>query len=229
MTTKLLYPKLLILIFFFGTSFSGFSQVSSAWKMDSNMVLKKADADGIVWFDAHGDFCTPETTDNGFLDGMGLAMLVGRGWRRALSTIPGYAPIAENATALVGGRDFDPWEVEDLANSAVTQLRVEDIRSKGVQGAFEPFLESLTRHVDQVYLHIDLDVHDPEEAPTNFYNAPGGLWAEEVREAIALIGQHIPIAGGGLASYDPGFDPDGRTAEIAVSVLESLIAASRKS
>ena len=53
MTTKLLYSRFLLLIFFFGTSFYGFSQVSSAWKMDSNMVLKKADADGIVWFDAH--------------------------------------------------------------------------------------------------------------------------------------------------------------------------------
>lgn len=183
---------------------------------------------GIIWFDAHGDFCTPETTDNGFLDGMGLAMLVGRGWRRALSTIPGYAPIAENATALVGGRDFDPWEVEDLASSAITQLQVEDIRTKGVQGAFEPVLERLTRHADQVYLHIDLDVHDPAEAPTNFYNAPGGLRASEVREAIELIGQHIPVAGGGLASYDPAYDPDGKTAEIAVGVLESLIAARQK-
>lgn len=53
MTTKLLYLRLLLLIFFFGISLSGFSQVSSAWEMDSNMVLKKADADGIIWFDAH--------------------------------------------------------------------------------------------------------------------------------------------------------------------------------
>ncbi|MCK5729766.1 MAG: SGNH/GDSL hydrolase family protein [Draconibacterium sp.] len=53
MTNKAFYPRLLILVFFFGISFYGFSQVSSAWKMDANMVLKKADADGIVWFDAH--------------------------------------------------------------------------------------------------------------------------------------------------------------------------------
>ncbi len=52
MTTKLLYFRVLILIFCFGISFSGFSQVSSAWKVDSNMSLKKADANGIVWFDA---------------------------------------------------------------------------------------------------------------------------------------------------------------------------------
>jgi arginase len=158
---------------------------------------------GIVWFDAHGDFCTPETTDSGFLDGMGLAMMVGRCWRNVLSTVPGYAPVPEAATALVGGRDFDPWEAEDLARSAITELPVESIRTHGVPAVFEPLLEQFARHVDEVYLHIDLDVHDPEEAPANYYNAPDGLRASEVREAIAFIGQRIHVAGGGLSSYDP--------------------------
>ncbi|MDO8353548.1 MAG: arginase family protein [Aestuariivirga sp.] len=182
---------------------------------------------GVIWFDAHGEFCTPETTESGFLDGMGLAMMVGRCWRHVLSTVPGYAPIPEAVTALIGARDLDPLEAEDLENSAITKLRVEDIRTKGVGGAFGPFLERLAREVDQVYLHIDADVHDPGEAPANYYNAPGGLRADEVREAIAFIGRHIHVAGGGLGSYDPSFDPDGKTAEIAVGVLESLIAASQ--
>jgi len=158
---------------------------------------------------------------------MGLAMMVGRCWRHVLATVPGYAPIPEVVTALIGVRDLDPLEADDLANSAITKLRVEDIRTKGVARAFEPFLEKLAREVDQVYLHIDVDVHDPADAPANFYNAPGGLRADEVREAIALIGQRIRIAGGGIGSYDPSYDPDGKTAEIAVGVLESLIAASQ--
>jgi arginase len=181
---------------------------------------------GVIWFDAHGEFCTPETTESGFLDGMGLAMMVGRCWRHVLSTVPGYAPIPEAVTALIGARDLDPWEADDMANSAITNLRVEDIRAKGVARTFGPFLEKLARQVDQVYLHIDVDVHDPAEAPANYYNAPGGLRADEVREAVAFIGQHIRVAGGGLGSYDPAFDPEGKTAEIAVSVIESLIAAS---
>ena len=78
-----------------------------------------------------------------------------------------------------------------------------------------------------VYLHVDFDVHDPGEAPANHYNAPGGLRAGEVREAIALIGQDFRVAGGGISSYDPTYDPDGKTAETAVGVLELLIAASR--
>jgi arginase len=182
---------------------------------------------GVIWFDAHGEFCTPETTESGFLDGMGLAMMVGRCWRNVLSTVPGYAPIPETLTALIGVRDLDPLEGRDLENSAITKLRVEDIRTKGIARAFGPFLEKLARDVDQVYLHIDVDVHDPAEAPANFYNAPGGLRADEVREAIACIGQHVSIAGGGIGSYDPSFDPDGKTAEIVVGVLESLVAASQ--
>lgn len=180
---------------------------------------------GVIWFDAHGEFCTPETTESGFLDGMGLAMMVGRCWRNVLSTVPGFAPIPETATALIGVRDLDLLEGRDLENSAITKLRVEDIRAKGVARAFGPFLEKLAREVDQVYLHVDVDVHDPGEAPANFYNAPGGLRADEVREAIAFIGQHVSIAGGGIGSYDPSFDPEGKTAEIAVGVLESLVAA----
>ena len=181
---------------------------------------------GVIWFDAHGEFCTPETTESGFLDGMGLAMMVGRCWRQVLSTVPGYAPIPEAVTALIGVRDLDPLEADDLENSAITNLRVQDIRARGVASTFGPFLEKLARQVDQVYLHIDVDVHDPAEAPANYYNAPDGLRADEVREAVAFIGQHIRVAGGGLGSYDPAFDPEGKTAEIAVGVIESLIAAS---
>lgn len=181
---------------------------------------------GVVWFDAHGDFCTPETTDTGFLDGMGLAMMVGRCWQQALSHIPGYAPVAETATALVGARDLDPLEAEELTDSAITYLQVADIRSNGIEDAFKPFLQRLMLEVDHVYLHIDLEVHDPEEAPANRLNVPEGLWEKEVREAVTFIGKHVQIAGGGLGSYDPSVDPDGKTAKVAVALLKALLAAS---
>jgi arginase len=183
---------------------------------------------GVVWFDAHGDFNTPDTTESGFLDGMGLAMTVGRCWQHALSTVPGYRPTPEAATVLVGARDLDPWEIDGLTNSSVANLHVSDIRSKGLRQTFKPLLERFVREVDRVYLHIDIDVHDPAEAPANHYNAPGGLSSSEVREAISFIGQNIEVAGGGISSYDPSFDPNGDTAEIAVGVLEALVSAFRK-
>ena len=106
------------------------------------------------------------------------------------------------------------------------EARLAAVLASGVEGTFKPFLERLAREVDQVYLHIDLDVHDPEEAPANQLNVPDGLWASEVREAVTLIGQHVRVAGGGLGSYDPSVDPQGKTAEVAVRLLEALLAAS---
>jgi arginase len=158
---------------------------------------------------------------------MGLAMMVGRCWGNALSTVPGYKPILESAVTLVGARDFDPWELRDLKASDITTLAVESIHANGVRAVFEPLLKRLSREVDHVYLHIDMDVYDPKVAPANYYNAPGGLSSGDVREAIALIGQYVDVAGGGISSYDPSYDPDGKTAAVAVGVLESLAAASR--
>ena len=65
---------------------------------------------GVVWFDAHGDFHTPGTTTSGFLDGMGLAMLLGDGWRELRNTVEGLRPVPAEHALLVGARDIDPTE-----------------------------------------------------------------------------------------------------------------------
>jgi arginase len=104
----------------------------------------------LIWFDAHGDFNTPENTETGFLDGMGLAMAVGRCWRYVLSTVPGFSPIPEKLTAHVGARDLDPWEAEELANSALTRISVEDIRKTGIEAAFGAFISRLKNKASRV-------------------------------------------------------------------------------
>src|SRR5579859_3129828 len=61
---------------------------------------------GIIWFDAHGEFNTPDTTLSGFLDGMGLATITGRCWKALASTIPGFKSVPDNHIVLVGVRDL---------------------------------------------------------------------------------------------------------------------------
>lgn len=72
---------------------------------------------GVVWFDAHADFDTPETTTTGFTDGMGLAVAVGHCWQKMAEGVPGFAPVAEEDVLLTGVRDVQPAEEERLAGT----------------------------------------------------------------------------------------------------------------
>ncbi|TMD62640.1 MAG: hypothetical protein E6I91_15255 [Chloroflexi bacterium] len=69
---------------------------------------------GVVWFDAHGDLNTMETTTSGFLGGMPYAVALGLGlddWRQAAGL---EQPVRSEAAALIGTSDLDAAEVEVL-------------------------------------------------------------------------------------------------------------------
>jgi arginase len=59
---------------------------------------------GLIWFDGHADFNTPETTTSGFLDGMGLAIAVGHCWAQMVRAVPGFRPVREKNVVLIGSR-----------------------------------------------------------------------------------------------------------------------------
>jgi arginase len=178
---------------------------------------------GIVWFDAHGEFNTPDTTRSGFLDGMGLATITGRCWQVLASTVPGFSPMPENHIVLIGARELDPEERALLENSGVGTISAAQVRGSGIQNALAPHLERLRQEVEQVYVHLDLDVLDPTEAQANSFPAPEGLTVVEVKKAIEAVKAQFRIAAGGLASYDPSCDLDNRALNASLELLGALI------
>lgn len=86
---------------------------------------------GVVWFDSHGDFNTPETSRSGMLDGMAGAVIAGRCWRGVSTTVPGFVPVSESRYVLIGARDLDPPEAELLRDSAVTLVSPQRIGTEG--------------------------------------------------------------------------------------------------
>lgn len=178
---------------------------------------------GIVWFDAHGEFNTPDTTRSGFLDGMGLATITGRCWQVLASTVPGFSPMPENHIVLIGARELDPEERALLENSGVGTISAAQVRGSGIQNALAPHLERLRQEVEQVYVHLDLDVLDPTEAQANSFPAPEGLTVVEVKKAIEAVKAQFRIAAGGLASYDPSCDLDNRALNASLELLCALI------
>ncbi len=119
----------------------------------------------VFWFDAHGDFNTPETTTSGFLDGMALATVTGRCWQTLSRHIPGVAPISQQNVTTIGVRDLDEDEALAFHGSAIRQVPLPTLRQDLPTVLAERGLTGET-----AYLHVDLDVLDPEEGLMNQFS-----------------------------------------------------------
>src|SRR3954469_7424379 len=175
-----------------------------------------ANATGVVWFDAHADFNTPETTTTGFLDGTALAILTGRCWTQLAQTVPDFKPIADNRVCLVGTRDIDSLEGGLLGESDVRVVATRQLRS-----ALPDTLGSINEHVDRIYIHLDLDVLDSAVAAANTFALTGGLTLDDMDYALTQIARVFRIAGVALTAYDPAADRDGMAAKAAIRLIST--------
>jgi arginase len=180
------------------------------------------DRRAIFWFDAHGDCNTPETTTTGFLDGMGLAMALGLCWHDLAATIPGFHPVAADATFLLGTRDLDRPEAALLQESAITTIPVRQIPDD-LPGllARAPLAGTLG------YLHVDLDVLDPAVGHANYLPVPDGLSLAQLTGAVAAIRARVPLAAAAITSYSPEEDHDQGICHAAFATIDAMIAGHR--
>lgn len=177
---------------------------------------------GMIWFDAHGDFNTPDTTLSGLLDGMGLAMATGRCWKAMLNHIPGFAPIPDEHVIHVGGRDYDAEEEINLRASGIRLVEPNDIEA--MQKDFLAALDELSRHTKRVYIHMDLDVLDMGDALANHADSPGGLPLEFVLEAIRMTRNRFEVCAGAIGSFDPDFDRDDKVLGAGIEISKAITA-----
>ena len=166
----------------------------------------------LIWFDAHGDFNTWETTPSGFLGGMPLAMLVGRG-EQTMPAAVGLKRHPEARVILADARDLDPGERQALSDSDVVHLA-----NAG------DLLEYPLPH-GPLYVHFDTDVIAVEEAPAQNYPAPGGpssLILETILRRLAGTGQLVAVS---LSSWNPKLDKDGKSQQVCMALLKKLVGA----
>jgi arginase len=177
---------------------------------------------GVLWFDAHGEFHTPETTQSGFLDGMGLAIATGQCWRRLAESIHNFIRVPPKNIILTGIRDVDEEEQELLDKCGIQQIPAAEIRERGISSLLGPALQSLRRRVDSIYVHFDLDVCDPSVANWNEWSTPGGLSLSDMESTLEMLAGGPPVAALGFASFNPQIDPD-RSYELARKLLDCAL------
>ena len=182
---------------------------------------------GVVWFDAHADFNTPETTGTGFTDGMGLAIAAGHCWKTMARDVPGFSAVPEENVVMAGVRKVDGAEQERLDASEIAVVGSHLIEKQWLR-ALAAALDDLKTRVGRVYVHLDLDVLDPAGVgKANQFAPEGGLSAEELLTALGMVRGRFRVAAAGVASYDPDFDADGRVLDAALACVGLLSSSAR--
>jgi arginase family enzyme len=110
-----------------------------------------------------------------------------------------------------------------MTQSQATVIPAADVRAKGLQPALLPALQALAARVQRVYFHLDVDVLDPTIGPANGFAVPHGLSGEQVLEIIALVRAHFRIVAGGVASYDPSYDPQDAILQAGFRLIPSVL------
>ena len=173
---------------------------------------------GVIWFDAHGDFNEPQTAIYGYLDGMGLAILVGDAWQGLAAQVTGARPVSETAVVLAGARAFDEPERARLDVSAINRVSAAAVGPEALVEAVSSIEPSPTG----LYLHVDLDVLDEEVARVNRYSAPGGVSAEALEASLRVLLADRRVRAVSLTAYEPGVDPDLLVPPIASRLLSAI-------
>ena len=174
--------------------------------------LQRANIDvNFIWIDAHGDFNTPDTTPSGFLGGMPLAMITGRGDLSMCETV-GLKPVADNRIILTDARDLDPGESELVKGSDM--LHLDNLMS----------LTTVNLPAGPLYVHFDTDVINSDDAPAFNYPVPGGPSAVEVASVMKHLGQTGQVVAASMSSWTPRLDKDGQTREKCLTAFNALLA-----
>ncbi|MBT4003418.1 MAG: hypothetical protein HOF10_08905 [Chloroflexi bacterium] len=174
---------------------------------------------GIAWADAHGDFNTPQTTLSNFLPGMSLAAISGFGLQELREEIGLEIPIDLGHIILLGTRDLDPLEKKLLETTPMSYLNpteVADARTSVAAGYH-------FKDVIGFYLHIDMDVLDPNIAPAVDFPVKGGLSQQELVNAIQEITVNTPLLAISLSAINPTLDPHNKTIRSAIEILREIL------
>jgi arginase len=176
---------------------------------------------GLIWMDAHSDINTPESSPSGNVHGMPLAAIMGLG-PADLANIYGWSPkIAPDNCVILGVRDIDSVERENIRRAGVEVFTMRDIDERGMRSVMEEALRMAGRGTAGYHISLDMDWIDPEDAPGVGTPVRGGATYREAHLAMEIIADHGRMTSFEIVEVNPVIDERNRTAELAVELAAS--------
>src|SRR5216684_5110798 len=178
---------------------------------------------GLIWIDAHSDINTPETSPSGNVHGMPLAALLGLG-PTDLGNIYNFSPkVSRENCVLVGVRDVDARERENIRLAGIEVYTMRDIDERGMRAVIEEALRIAGRGTAGYHISLDMDWIDPEDAPGVGTPVRGGASYREAHLAMEIIADHGRMLGFEIVEVNPVIDEHNRTADLAVELTLSAV------
>jgi arginase len=176
---------------------------------------------GVIWFDAHGDLNTGETSPSGNIHGMPLAASLGYGHER-LVQIGGFAPkLKPENVVIIGARDLDAGERELIKRIGLKVFTMHEIDKLGMARVMEEAIAHVSRNTDGVHLSLDLDGLDPHDAPGVGTPVIGGISYREGHLALEMLADADILCSAEFVEVNPILDRENMTARVAVALMSS--------
>ncbi|RWZ50124.1 arginase [Halobacillus fulvus] len=183
---------------------------------------------GVIWYDAHGDLNTADSSPSGNIHGMPLAASLGIGHEK-LTGIHGYEPkIKPENIVIIGARSLDEGERVLIKEKGIKVFTMHEVDRMGMTHVVEEAISYLKDRTDGVHLSLDLDGLDPSEAPGVGTPVLGGLSYRESHLAMEMLYQSGMITSAEFVEVNPILDEQNKTATVAVGLMGSLFGESLK-
>ena len=189
----------------------------------SGFIRERNESLGMIWFDAHADMNTPETTPSGNIHGMPLAALLGFG-STELTNIGGFSPkLDPRLCAHVGARDVDAGERELIRRLGMRFFTMRDIDERGMGNVMDEAISIASRASGGYAVTLDVDSLDPRDAPGSGTLVRGGLSYREAHLAMEKIAEAGGMRMLEIVEINTALDISNRTAELAVELILSAL------
>ena len=184
---------------------------------------ERGESIGLIWFDAHADMNTPETSPSGNIHGMPLAVLLGFG-APELTQIGGFSPkLDPRYCAHIGARDVDPGEREMIRHLGFRFFTMREIDERGMSACIDEAIEIASKATAGYCVTLDVDALDPGDAPGSGTVVRGGLTYRESHLAMEKIAEAGGMRSLEVVEINTALDINNRTAELGVELILSAL------
>lgn len=177
---------------------------------------------GVIWFDAHGDINTDQTSPSGNIHGMPVAVSLGMGHEK-LTSIGGDVKLDTKNIVFIGSRDLDVGERKVLKDLGIVVFTMHEIDRMGMPAVIEKAIEIASEGTDGIHVSFDMDCMDPVHAVGTGTRVPGGMTYRESHLALEMIALSEKIVSAEFVEVNPIIDVKNQTAITAVELIGSLM------